>query len=117
MDKKVIVNKLVRDKIPEIIEAGGQDCEYRILSEEDVIYALETKLDEELTEYRQDHSLEELVDIVTVLHALIEARGYSFKEFVDTFVKKYNARGGFDKRIYLQSIYTECDKEKKDDQT
>lgn len=101
----IIINKLVRDKIPEIIEASGQKCECKILSEEDVIFALETKLDEELAEYREDHSIEELADILEVILALTKARGYSMDELADTFKKKRAERGGFYDRIYLTKIY------------
>ena len=98
-------NKLVRDKIPEIIEASGQECRYRTLSKEDFIYALEVKLDEEIAEYRNDHSLEELADIMEVLHALLQARGYSFKDLVYACQKKCDERGGFCNRVYLECVY------------
>lgn len=109
MSTPLHVGKLVRDKIPEIIEAGGQKCEYRILSEEDLVYALEVKLDEELAEYRNDHSLEELADLVTVIVHLVTARGYSMYDFLSTVIKKNEERGSFNERIYLQCIYPKED--------
>lgn len=104
--------KLVRDKIPEILADQGIACDYKILSEEDLIYALECKLDEELAEYRADHSLEELADLVEVIYALAEARGYLLGNLFITMMQKSQERGAFKKGIYLQKIY---DKEKKDD--
>lgn len=49
-----IYNKLVRDKIPELIESDGKKCVTHILSEKEYITALETKLDEEVAEYHAD---------------------------------------------------------------
>ena len=58
-----IYNKLVRDRIPEIIEADGRKCETVILSDEEYIAALDKKLSEELAEYLESGSLEELADL------------------------------------------------------
>ena len=52
-----VYNKLVRDKIPEIIEADGKTCKTKILSDEEYIAALETKLNEEVAEYQADKNL------------------------------------------------------------
>ena len=49
-----VYNKLVRDKIPEIIEADGKVCRTHILSNEEYIAALEVKLNEEVAEYQAD---------------------------------------------------------------
>ena len=69
MKEKVIYNKLVRDKIPEIIEASGKICEMDILSDEEYLQMLDKKLDEELAEYHQEQNIEELADILEVLYA------------------------------------------------
>lgn len=55
-----VYNKLVRDKIPEIIEADGKVCRTHILSNEEYIVALEAKLNEEVAEYQADKNLEEM---------------------------------------------------------
>ena len=62
-----IYNKLVRDKIPELIESDGKKCVTHILSEKEYITALETKLDEEVAEYHADKNLEEMADVLEVL--------------------------------------------------
>ena len=72
-----VYNKLVRDKIPEIIEADGKYCKTRILSGEEYIAALEAKLNEEVAEYQKDKNLEEIADVFEVLQAICIARGYS----------------------------------------
>ena len=57
---KTVYNKLVRDRIPEIIEASGKSCKTAILSNEEYLEMLDAKLDEELAEYHKDQNLEEL---------------------------------------------------------
>ena len=53
-------NKLVRDRIPEIIESSGKSCTTEILSAEDYLRMIDAKLDEELAEYHKDQNIEEL---------------------------------------------------------
>ena len=53
-------HKLVRDRIPEIIEADGKTCVCETLSDEAYIRLLDQKLNEELAEYQESKSLEEL---------------------------------------------------------
>lgn len=53
-------HKLVRDRIPEIIETDGKTCVWETLSQEDYIRLLDEKLNEELSEYQESKSVEEL---------------------------------------------------------
>ena len=99
----MIYNKLVRDKIPEIIAANGQDAEYRILSDEEYRHYLEAKLDEEVGEYQRDKTPEELADILEVVYALAATAGCSRQQLMDIYQKKHEDRGGFEKRIFLIS--------------
>ena len=96
-------NKLVRDKIPEIIESEGQTCQTHILSNNEYIKALESKLDEEVAEYHTDKNLEELADITEVIHALCVAHGYSIHDLESIRLKKANNKGTFSKKIYLET--------------
>lgn len=104
MTEKIIYNKLIRDKIPEIIEASGKICETEILSDEEYLQMLDKKLDEELAEYHQEQSIEELADLLEVLYATAKARGYSIEELDHVRVEKQKARGGFDKKILLKLV-------------
>ena len=104
MVEKSIYNKLVRDKIPEIIEASGKTCETEILSDEEYLQMLDKKLDEELTEYHQEQNIEELADLLEVLYATAKARGYSIEELEKVRIEKQKARGGFDMKILLKSV-------------
>ena len=104
MTEKIIYNKLVRDKIPEIIKASGKTYETEILSDEEYLQMLDKKLDEELTEYHQEQNIEELADLLEVLYATARARGYSIEEIEKVRIDKRKARGGFDKKILLISL-------------
>lgn len=97
-------NKLVRDRITEIIEATDKICVTRVLSDEEYIQALETKLNEEVEEYQSDKNLEEMADVLEVLQSLCVARGYSLEELETLRAKKAKERGGFEKRIFLEYV-------------
>lgn len=99
-----IYNKLVRDKIPEIIEASGKTAHCEILSNEQYIEMLDTKLIEELEEYQADKSLEELADLMEVVYAVAKARGHSADELECVRKEKAEKRGGFEKRILLKEV-------------
>ena len=73
-------HKLVRDRIPEIIEADGKICICETLSDADYIDLLDQKLNEELAEYRESKSLEELADLLEVMQAVVKARGWTLEE-------------------------------------
>ena len=94
------MGKLVRDKIPEIIEASGATPLTRILETEEYLSCLETKLDEEVQEFHESKATEELADILEVVYALAEAYGCSREQLQQIFDAKHTARGGFKKRIY-----------------
>ena len=96
--------KLIRDKIPEIIEREGLKPDYNVLSEEEYIVALDNKLLEEVKEYQADKSLEEMADVLEVLYAICKARGYTVEELEAKRCEKSEQRGGFDKKIFLNSV-------------
>ena len=104
---KILYDKLVRDQIPQIIRAGGNDCEIRVLEEEEYRQRLEQKLSEELSEYLQSGQLEELADLLEVMMALVKAKGSSWQELEDIRQDKFAQRGGFEKRLLLQSVTRE----------
>ena len=99
----MVYNKLVRDKIPELIEKQGETPSIRVLEREEYFRHLEQKLDEEVGEYHRDKSVEELADILEVVYALAASIGCTKEELNDVYRKKHEARGGFEKRILLIS--------------
>ena len=102
MSKKY--NKLVRDRIPEIIEASGNTCIAEILSDEDYLKMLDAKLDEELAEYHADQNIEELADLIEVIRACAVARGHTIEELEQVRAEKTAKRGGFAKKILLKEV-------------
>ena len=94
------MGKLVRDKIPQIIEASGETPITRILERDEYLACLEAKLDEEVREFHESKEPEELADILEVVYALAEAHGCSRQQLLSIYESKNAARGGFEKRIY-----------------
>ncbi len=99
-----IYNKLVRDRIPDIIKESGRSCTIEVLSDFDYIRMLDEKLGEELAEYHQDHSMEELADLLEVIRAVTVARGWSLDELEKVRVEKARQRGGFEKKLLLKEV-------------
>lgn len=97
-------DKLVRDRIPEIIEQSGKSCMTAILSDEEYLKKIDDKLDEELTEYHKDQSIEELADLLEVIYAAAKARGYSLEELEQIRAAKAEKRGAFDHKILLIDV-------------
>ena len=99
-----IYNKLVRDKIPLIIEASGRKVKIRIAPKEERAELLEKKLEEEVNEFIEAKNLEELVDIMEVIFGLAKNLGYSEEDLVRKRQEKLEERGGFDDGIVLENI-------------
>jgi predicted house-cleaning noncanonical NTP pyrophosphatase (MazG superfamily) len=95
-------DKLVRDRIPEIIAASGKHPQVRVLDDDAYAQALAAKLAEELQEYQQGGGLEELLDVVEVVQAIVEDQGMSWEEFERQRVVKQEERGGFAQRLLLE---------------
>ena len=98
-------DKLIRDKIPEIIEQSGKKCIVEVMDNDTYIDYLDQKLNEELAEYQQDKSIEELADLLEVMYAVVVARGYSVAELERIRLEKSEKRGAFEKRLLLKSVY------------
>ncbi|WP_421052395.1 phosphoribosyl-ATP pyrophosphohydrolase [Lysinibacillus capsici] len=103
-----IYNKLVRDKILEVIEAKGLSYHAHILEPSELVKAIKAKMIEEATEFyeaqHKEDSVEELADILELIHMAIGVLGVSFEELEETREHKRNARGGFEKGIYLIDV-------------
>lgn len=97
-------NKLVRDRIPEIIESSGKSCTTETLSSKDYLRMIDAKLDEELAEYHKDQNIEELADLMEVIRAAAIARGYTIDDLERVRAEKAAKRGGFEKRILLKTV-------------
>ncbi len=102
-----IYNKLIRDRIPEIIEKSGNKPVVEKIGEEKYISLLNKKLDEELKEYLESQSVEELADLVEVVYALLDSKKVSIKEFEEIRLQKAAQRGGFKERLLLKEVIEE----------
>ena len=102
--KKKTYHKLVRDRIPEIIEASGKTFTWETLSDEAYLQLLDEKLNEELAEYQESKSPEELADLLEVMGAVVAARGWTWDELTALRKEKRRRRGGFSKKILLKEV-------------
>ena len=99
--------KLVRDRIPEIIQSEGRHPVTRVLDEASYREALLAKLTEEAHEASYAAAadlLGELADVLEVLRALTATAGVSWAQLLALADDKRSRRGGFDKRIFLESV-------------
>ena len=97
-------NKLVRDKIPEIVKNNGGEPKTRILNESEYLDELNKKLQEEVTEYLESGAVEELADIEEVLRAILKAKKVEQNDFENIRLSKVQKRGAFDDKIFLESV-------------
>ncbi|MGE7936519.1 nucleoside triphosphate pyrophosphohydrolase [Bacillus paramycoides] len=101
-------NKLIRDKIPQIIKDNGKTPTTRILNENEYIKEICKKTEEELTEYLEadtkEHKLEELSDLLELINALAEHEGTTLEKINTIRKKKATERGGFQSRTFLIEV-------------
>ncbi|NCO10702.1 nucleoside triphosphate pyrophosphohydrolase [Candidatus Saccharibacteria bacterium] len=97
-------NKLVRDKILEIVRANGETPHYRILKNDaEYLQALLDKDVEEGLELAEDTNIDELADKLEVLYAIAKHQGYTPEQIEQARQEKAVRRGGFEDRIFLES--------------
>jgi len=100
-------DKLVRDKIPEIIEKSGKKAIVEVLDNHTYKKYLDIKLGEELQEYLSADSADELADLVEVVYAILKYKGIDVKDFETIRNRKAQERGAFDKRLLLKEVVEE----------
>ena len=103
-----IHNKLVRDLIPTIIEETGKNFSTRILDNDEYVKELRKKSQEELQEYLEakddESAIEELADLLEIIHALSKCHGVDMDKVEEVRVKKEAKRGGFEEKIFLIEV-------------
>jgi predicted house-cleaning noncanonical NTP pyrophosphatase (MazG superfamily) len=95
-------DKLVRDQIPDIIRAKGTEPKVRLATQAEYEAKLKEKLKEEVAEYLEAGSPEELADIMEVVHALGALTGHEPAHLENIRAKKAAERGAFKERIILE---------------
>jgi predicted house-cleaning noncanonical NTP pyrophosphatase (MazG superfamily) len=102
-----VYNKLVRDKIPEIMQSDGEIPEIEILNDDKYEKALNKKLLEECSELlnakEKKSKIEEVADILEVLNGMAKSIGVKMKEIEKVRLNKRETRGGFEKKVFLKS--------------
>ena len=98
-------DKLVRDRIPEIIELSGKQCIIEYCNDNNELKRrLVEKLSEEGEEYLENYAEEELADLLQVVYSLIEMSDWKLEDIVEIMTEKMKARGGFSKGIILKKV-------------
>lgn len=97
-------DKIVRDRIPEVIEAAGQHARYELVDRETALEGLKRKLSEELAEYLESGSLEEMADLLEVMHGVAYHSGVSWQELEAVRLAKRAERGGFECGVRLLEV-------------
>ncbi|MER1958334.1 MAG: nucleoside triphosphate pyrophosphohydrolase [Solibacillus sp.] len=103
-----VYNKLVRDKILEIIEAENLAYNSRVLKPDEHLAEIKKKLFEEVKEFdettNRENALEEMADVLELLHAALKVYDADVTELEAIRVKKKEKRGGFDEGLYLIDV-------------
>lgn len=102
-----VYNKLVRDRIPEIIEEKNETPVTRVLNEDEYKLELERKLYEEYNEVIEssgEDRLFELADMIEVIRSLASVSGKTLEDIIELANGKRNKRGGFEKKIFLEKV-------------
>ena len=99
--RRVTYNKLVRDRIPEIIAAAGHHPRTRVLDDAEYTAQLRRKLVEEVEEFITSNDAEELTDILEVLFAIATQMGIDPQLLDELRRSKKDKRGGFEAKIFL----------------
>lgn len=100
-----VYDKLVRDRIPEIIESSGNKCEIEVVSDEIALEYLYKKLSEEVSELLEDKNLDEIADVMEVLFAIGSKYGYSEEDVLNRRNEKRDSRGGFENNLILKKTW------------
>lgn len=102
--KAIVYNKLIRDRIPEIIGKSGKKAVVEKVSGEKLLKLLNTKLEEELEGYKESGSIEELADLVEVVYGILDFKGITLEEFVNIREEKIRVRGAFKEGLVLLKV-------------
>ena len=98
-------NKIVRDNIPTIIENSGSKCEIEIVSDEETLLYLYTKLTEEVNEFLESKDIHEMADIIEVLYAICDKMKITRAMLETIRQQKERENGGFENNIILKKVY------------
>lgn len=99
-----VINKLVRDYVPEILREDNQNPIIKVLDDYEYEPALHKEMSQILKEYFETGDITKLVDLGEVMHALLDFKGITIKEYQDLRLQKLAKEGSYKKRIFLEYI-------------
>ena len=94
-------NKVIRDKIPEIIAESGKKYNLKQIDDASFLAEIEKKLIEEVDEYAESKDVEELADLLEVIYRISELRGVNSDELDEIRKDKAEKRGRFANNLFL----------------
>ncbi len=97
-------NRLVRDKIPDIILKEGSLPTSHTLDDKDYIKELNKKLMEEVNEYLETENIEGMVDILEVIRAILDYKEMTYDEIEEKRIKKAKKKGTFRDKVFLEKV-------------
>ena len=97
-------NKLVRDKIPEVLDSKGLKYSVHVAEDDEYWQKLKAKLIEEVNEYVEKESESELTDILEVFEAIVRFKRINLQNPNKIKLAKAKQKGGFGKRIILEKV-------------
>ena len=108
-----IYNKLVRDKILDIISSNNESPAFHLLNDEEYLQELHKKLFEEANEFVENDDKEELADVLEVLYAIAKVKHIDLNDVEKIRIEKRQKRGGFENRIFLETVEIKGDNNEK----
>ncbi|HEY41547.1 MAG TPA: nucleoside triphosphate pyrophosphohydrolase [Dehalococcoidia bacterium] len=102
-------NKLVRDRIPEIIRGKGDKPTTHTATDAEYKVKLNEKLKEEVEEYLESERNEELVDILEIVYTIGHLKGLDNNELEETRKRKVDEKGRFDRKTILEYVEEQDD--------
>lgn len=101
-----VLNKLVRDGIPDDMRRTGQGPKVRTLSRAEFLEALKAKFYEEIGEFdpKAPNAAKELADVLEIVEAFADELGTSFEELRKLQRQRRSERGGFGKRQFVETV-------------
>lgn len=103
-----VYNKLIRDKILDVLIEKKLEYSSRVLDEKEYEMAIKAKFHEEISEFEKAETSEEIIselaDILELIHAAVQLQNTSFEQLEEIRKQKKNSRGGFDKKLFLIEV-------------
>ncbi len=102
MEHNKVYNKLIRDNIPVILKQKGITVKIHIADDKEFTKKLLEKLNEEVTEYTQTQTIDEMADIFEVITTILEQKKWTIEQVIAIQQQKRQQKGAFTQKIILE---------------